>query len=41
MSAHGRSEVLMPQRAARSSMMSTLGRSEVIMPQRVAQRLEP
>ena len=40
MSAHGRSEALIPARAARRvSPMSAHGRSEVLIPQRAARRV--
>jgi len=39
MSAHGRSEALIPQRAARRVGMSALGRPEALIPQRAARRV--
>jgi hypothetical protein len=40
MSAHGRSEALIPKRAAREgSQMSAHGRSEALIPKRAARRV--
>jgi hypothetical protein len=39
MSAHRRSEALIPQREARRILMSAHGRSEALIPQREARRI--
>ncbi len=41
MSAHGRSEALIPQRAARRIPGCAHGRSEALIPQRAAQEVFP
>jgi len=39
MSAHGRSEALIPERAARRVVQSAHGRSEALIPERAARRV--